>query len=149
MSRYHRNPKLLHGPPYLLHGPPHLLLNKASYQAWKSEFPPGTPEGDALAGVDTETGAAMPQVLEIAAVTPEGLSLRVTYVEGTGQHATVLDLLWQVEGIHAEYQRVTADLTGNLLGPFNAGQVVRLRTDVGNSRDPSELSAETVVTVAG
>lgn len=123
--------------------------NKAWYQAWKSEFPAGTAEGDALAGVDTEDGTAMPQVLEIAAVAQEGLSLRVTYVPGTGAHATVLDLLYQVEGAAGDYQRVTADeAAGNLIGPFTAGQIVRVRTDVGNSRDHSELGAEQVITIA-
>jgi hypothetical protein len=122
--------------------------NKAWYQAWKSEFPAGTPEGDALAGVDTEDGTAMPQVLEIAAVAQEGLSLRVTYVPGSGAHATVLDLLYQVEGATADYLRATANVAaGNLIGPFTAGQIVRVRTDVGNSRDHSEMSAEQVITI--
>lgn len=122
--------------------------NKSWYQAWKSEFPAGTPEGDALAGVDTENGTAQPQVLEIAAIVQEGLSLRVTYVPGTGAHATVLDLLHQVEGVHADYQRTTANVpSGNLIGPFTAGQIVRVRTDVGNSRDNSEMSAEQVITI--
>jgi ribosomal protein L11 methylase PrmA len=122
--------------------------NKDWYQAWKSEFPPGTPKGDALAGVDTETGTAPPKILEIAAVVQAGLSLHVTYVAGTGQHATVLDLQFKVDGVHVEWQRVTADVAaGNVLGPFTAGQVVHVRTDVGNSRDASELSPEQVVTI--
>lgn len=124
-------------------------VNKDWYQAWKSEFPSGTPEGDALAGVDTESSGSPPQVLEIAAIAQEGLSLRVTYVPGTGQHATVLDLNYLVEGVQADFQRVSAELTaGNLIGPFTAGQIVRVRTDVGNSRDHSELSAEQAVTIA-
>lgn len=125
------------------------LANKAWYQAWKSEFPEGTPEGDALAGVDTESGTAMPQVLEIASIVQEGLSLRVTYVPGTGAHASVLDLLHQVEDVQADYQRTPADAAaGNLIGPFTAGRIVRVRTDVGNSRDHSEMSAEQVITIA-
>lgn len=124
-------------------------INKDWYLAWKSEFPAGTPEGDALAGVDTEQGGSMPQVLEISAIVQEGLSLRVTYVPGTGAHATVLDLNYLVEGINADFQRLTADsAAGNLIGPFTAGQIVRVRTDVGNSRDHSELSAEQAVTIA-
>lgn len=124
------------------------VFNKTWYQAWKSEFPAGTPEGDALAGVDTEDGTAMPQVLEIAAIVQEGLSLRVTYVAESGAHATVLDLLHLVEGVQADYQRVTANVpSGNLIGPFTAGQIVRVRTDVGNSRDHSEMSAEQVITI--
>lgn len=123
-------------------------MNKDWYQAWKSEYPPGTPEGDALAGVDTETGTSLPQILQIAAIVQEGLSLRVTYVPGTGQHATVLDLNYLVEGVHGDFQRVTAEVdTGNLIGPFTEGQIVRIRTDVGNSRDNSELSPEQALTI--
>jgi hypothetical protein len=33
------------------------------------------------------------------------------------------------------------------IGPFTEGQIVRVRTDVGNSRDPSELSPEQVITI--
>lgn len=124
-------------------------VNKDWYQAWKSEFPTGTPQGDALAGVDTESSGPPPQVLEIAAIAQEGLSLRVTYVSDTGKYATVLDLNYLVEGVHADFQRVSAEVAaGNLIGPFTAGQIVRVRTDVGNSRDHSELSAERAVTIA-
>lgn len=124
-------------------------VNKDWYQAWRAEYPDGTPEGDALAGVDTESGTALPQVLEIAAVVQQGLSLQVSYVPGTGQHATVKDLNWLVEGVHADWQRVAADpAAGNEIGPFTAGQIVRVRTDVGNSRDHSETSAEQAVTIS-
>ncbi|MES2921738.1 MAG: hypothetical protein V4819_09330 [Verrucomicrobiota bacterium] len=91
----------------------------------------------------------MPEVLEIAAMVQEGLSLRVTYVPVTGAHASVPDLNYLVEDINADFQRVTADpAAGNLIGPFTAGQILRVRTDVGNSCDHSELSAEQVVTIA-
>jgi hypothetical protein len=120
------------------------LWNKAWYQAWKSEFPPGTPQGDALAGVDTDEGGEPPEILEIAAATPQGaggLSLLVTYVPESGAHATVLELLYKVKGAPGSFTRVTADVgAGNLIGPFTSGQVVQLQTEVGNSRDLSELS---------
>ena len=123
-------------------------INKDWYQAWKSEYPPGTAQGDALAGIDTEDGTNMPEVLEIAGIVQEGLSLRVTYVPGTGDHATVKDLNYLVEGVHGDFQRITADTAaGNLIGPFTEGQIVRIRTDVGNSRDNSELSPEQAVTI--
>ena len=123
-------------------------INKSWYQAWASEFQPGTPEGDALAGVDTEAGTAQPQILEIAAITQVGLSLRVTYVPATGKHATVLQLDHLVEGLHGDFQTTPATVaSGNLIGPFIQGQIVRIRTDVGNSRDHSELSPEQAVTI--
>ncbi len=124
-------------------------LNKTWYQAWASEFPSGTPEGDALAGVDTESGTAAPEILEIAAIVQQGLSLKVTYVPDTGAHATVLNLQFLVEGVNGDFQTVKAEpATGNVIGPFAQGQIVRIRTDVGNSRDHSELSAEQAVTIA-
>ena len=123
--------------------------NKDWYQAWGAEFPPGTPNGDALGGVDTETGTALPQILEISAVTPQGLSLKVDYDPDTGAHATVLELLWKVNGAPADYLRVAANkVNGNVIGPFTAGQVITLRTDVGNSRDLSELGPEQTVMIA-
>ncbi len=122
-------------------------LNKDWYEAWKSEYPPGTPEGDALAGVDTEQSTPPPEILEIAAAVQTGLSLTVIYVPDIGDHATVLDLQWLVEGVHGDWQRVTVVPEGNVIGPFEVGQIVRVRTDVGNSRDFSELSPEMVVTI--
>ncbi len=124
-------------------------LNKDWYKAWKSEFPAGTPQGDALVGVDTEDGGKKPEILVIGEVKQEGLSLRVSYAADSGQHATVKDLLFKIEGVNTEPQRTPADVVaGNLIGPFTVGQVIRLRTDVGNSVDASELSPEQVVTIA-
>ncbi|MEO5912708.1 MAG: hypothetical protein ABIS50_00630 [Luteolibacter sp.] len=98
--------------------------------------------------MDTESGTAPPQVLEIAGVTQEGLSLRVTYVPDTGKHATVLELDYLVEGVQADFLSVPVTVaTGNLIGPFTQGQIVRLRTDVGNSRDHSELGPEQAITI--
>jgi len=42
-----------------------------------------------------------------------------------------------------------ADIAAGVeIGPFAAGQQVKVRTDVGNSRDPSEISEEASVVVA-
>ena len=60
----------------------------------------------------------------------------------------MLDLNYLVEGVNADFQSVSANVAaGNLIGPFTQGQIVRIRTDVGNSRDHSELSAEQAVTI--
>ncbi|MES2657060.1 MAG: hypothetical protein V4689_00510 [Verrucomicrobiota bacterium] len=124
--------------------------NKDWHQAWKSEFPAGTPEGDALAGVATAKSTPRPEVLEIATISQEGLSLRVTYVAGSGKHATVRMLDYQVEGVDGDFQQVAAEVAaGNVIGPFLPGQSVRVRTDVGNSRARSRRSAEQVVTISG
>lgn len=119
-------------------------MNKRWYQAWKSEYPPGTPEGDALAGVDAEKGRRLPQVLEISAVAQEGLWLVVSYVPKTGRHATVRDLIYGVEG--EDLLRVGAEVKGgNRIGPFEEGQEVRLWTEVGNGRVKGRRGEERVV----
>lgn len=114
-------------------------LNKAWYLAWRSEYPADTPQGAALAGVDTETSTPPPLPLEIAAVTAEELFLRVTYVPGSGRHATARELCWQADG--AEEQRTPAEPGGNTIGPFTPGQTVRVWADVGNSRARSVRGA--------
>jgi len=122
--------------------------NKDWYQAWKTEFPAGTDKGDALVNVHTEESSPPPGILVITGVTQTGLSLEVDYDPETGEHATVLELLYQVVGVHDEYQRVPANkAAGNTIGPFVQGQVVKLRTDVGNSRDFSEMSEEQETTI--
>ena len=93
-------------------------------------------------------GTPAPGILVITGVTQTGLSLAVAYDAESGEHATVLELLYKVAGVHTEFQRVAADkVAGNTIGPFVQGQVVTLGTDVGNSRDFSELSPEQTVTV--
>ncbi len=122
--------------------------NKDWYQAWKSEFPPGTDKGDALVNVHTEESTPPPGILEITGVTQTGLSLELDYDPESGEHATVLELLYKVVGVHEDYQRIPANRAdGNTIGPFVQGQVVKLRTDVGNSRDFSELSPEQEITI--
>lgn len=109
--------------------------NKAWHAAWKSEFPRGTPERDALAGVRVAQGQRVPDALEIAAVEPVGLSLRVSYVKGTGKRATTRELIYQTVDDGAEPVRVKAEVAaGNGIGPFVEGARVRLWTEVKNSR---------------
>ena len=123
------------------------LWNKSWYKAWKSEFPAGTENGDALGNVHTEEGAPPPGILDITGVTQTGLSLAIAYDSESGEHAAVLELLYLVVGVDTDYHRVAANKAdGNTIGPFVQGQVVKLRTDVGNSRDFSELSPEQPVT---
>ncbi len=50
--------------------------------------------------------------------------------------------------IASDYQRVAANkVSGNTIGPFLQNQVLKIRTDVGNSRDITELSPEQEVTI--
>lgn len=123
-------------------------LNKRWFKAWGSEFDSGSNELAALADVDTEENSPAPSILEIQEIAPQGLSPKVTFVPGTGKHATVKDLLWKIQGVNVDFKRIPADVqSGNVLGPFTAGQVVVVCTDVGNSRDNSELSPERTLTI--
>lgn len=124
------------------------LWNKNWYQAWKSEFVAGTEEGDALVNVHTEEGTPVPGILDITGVTQVGFSLKVDFDPESGEHASVLELLYKIVGVHTDYQRVAANkVSGNTIGPFLQNQVLKIRTDVGNSRDFTELSPEQEVTI--
>ena len=124
------------------------LWSKSWYQAWKSEFPEGTEKGDALAGVHTEEGTAPPEILVISSLVQVGLSLKANYDQTSGDHATVMELLYKVEGVDTIYHRVKVNKElGNTVGPFLQNQVVKIRTDVGNSRDFSEVSPEQTVVI--
>jgi hypothetical protein len=123
-------------------------LIKKWYAAWKNEYPAGTPEGDALLSqVDAEEGQQRPTKLEIAALTmTDPTHVGVAFAAGGGARATLRLLQIKVVGVDADFRTVrelsVADVTTVVtVGPFAAGQQVLVRTDVGNSRDPSELSA--------
>ncbi len=71
---------------------------------------------------------------------------------GGGAHATLRFLQVQVEGVDAAFATLrtlsVADVAAGVeVGPYTAGQTLKVRTDVGNSRDPSEISAEVSVVV--
>lgn len=123
-------------------------LIKKWYAAWKNEYPEGTPEGDALLSqVDAEEGQQKPSKLEIAALTmANATDVAVAFVPGGGERATLRLLQVKVVGVDADFRTVRElspedAVAGVTVGPFAAGQQVLVRTDVGNSRDPSEISA--------
>lgn len=130
-------------------------LIKKWYAAWKNEYPEGTAEGDALLSqVEAEQGAQRPTKLEIDALTNvAGHKVGVTFVAGGGAHATLRFLQIKVVGVTTEFGTVrelspAEVLAGVEIGPFAAGQQVLVRTDVGNSRDASEISAVQSIVVA-
>ena len=124
------------------------LWNKSWYQAWHSEFPEGSEKRAALAGVHTEESTPPPEILLISSLVQVGFSLKADYDQTSGDHATVMELLYKVEGVDVDYRRVKVNKElGNTVGPFLQNQVVKIRTDVGNSRDFSELSPEQTVVI--
>jgi hypothetical protein len=121
--------------------------NKRWFGAWSNNFAEGSPEHNALSGVDTEEGTNPPTALEINTVTPSGTSVAVSYVPGGGSHATSLMLVWQVVGVDADFGHDTpVILAGQTVGPFTAGQTVNFKTRASNSAvtTPVESAVQTI-----
>ena len=112
-------------------------MNKNWYGYVKNTYDPGTPIYDALAGIPVEASTPAPDPIEIETVTQGGeggLQVLVSYVAGGGDHATTRQVQWQVLGVDPDFTHTAPlDASGNALGPFGQGKVVRVRTLVGNS----------------
>jgi hypothetical protein len=122
--------------------------NKRWYGAWANNFADGSPEKNALSGVDTEEGTNPPTALEIDTVTQSGLSVAVAYVAGGGNHATSLMLQWQVVGVDAEFGHDTpVILTGQTVGPFTAGATVNFRVRATNSAGTTDSAVKTITLI--
>jgi len=119
--------------------------NKRWYAAWSKFFAIGSPENSALSQIDTETGTADPIALEINTLTQNGTSMDVTYVAGGGDHATTIVLLWQIVGTDPDFGHATpVVLTGQTVGPFPAGAVVRFKTRASNSAGDADSDVKTI-----
>ena len=119
--------------------------NKRWYAAWRSNFPDGSPEHDALSLVDTEEGASPPTALEIAALTQREASVEVTYLAGGGRRATSLTLVYQLEGLDPDFAHpAPVTLTGQTLGPFAAGQTIHVKTQASNSAGTTEGAVQSL-----
>ncbi len=123
-------------------------LIKAWYQVVKNMFEAGTPEYEALAQIPTEEGTPTPDVFDIATLLQGGtggLRVLVSYEAGGGDHATTLEVQWMVEGVDADFTHTaTLDPSGNTLGPFTVGQVVKVRTSVSNSSGTRTSAVRTI-----
>ena len=79
----------------------------------------------------------MPDTIEINTVTQGGevgRQVLVAYVPGGGAHATTKRVRLQVVGVEADFnQTAPLDASGNALGPFTAGQTLRIITEASNS----------------
>ena len=106
-------------------------LNKRFYKKRQAEADTNELLAAALGQITTE-GDHLPETLSIDTVVQggeNGLHVSVSYESGTGSNATERWLDWMVEGVDADFTNsVTADLSGNLIGPFTADQVVKVRT---------------------
>ena len=125
-------------------------LIKRWYKVVKATADVGTPLADALDGIPTEQGTPAPTIIDIATVTQggaDGLHAEVDYTPGGGDHATTKTLRWKVVGVDADFiHSVPIDRTGNEIGPFTEGQVVKLFGEVSNSSG-TRTTAERTLTI--
>jgi hypothetical protein len=123
-------------------------IAKNWYQVIKNTYDPGSPVYDALASIPTEEGTPYPTAIDLnPLVQGDGLEVLATYEPGGGEHATTKAVEWMVEGVDADFTH-TAELdpSGNTLGPFTVGQVVKVRTKATNSSG-STTSAVRSITI--
>jgi hypothetical protein len=123
-------------------------LNKRWYKLVKASYDPGSDVYEALADIPTEPGTPAPEPVEIATVTQGGeggLQVLVAYVPGGGEHATTKLVKWQVVGVDPGFdESLPLDASGNALGPFTQGQVVKIITEVSNSTGSRTTAPRTI-----
>ena len=123
-------------------------LCKKWYKVVKGTADPGTDLADALSGITTEPGTPAPDTVEISTIQQggeTGLQVLVAYVPGGGDHATTQLIQWQVVGVDAAFTHsAPLDPSGNALGPFAQGQVVKIITEVSNSSATRTTAPRTI-----
>lgn len=122
-------------------------LNKRFYQYAKAVSDEGSALAAALDGITTEPSTPAPETVEIDAVAQggeQGLQALVSFVPGGGDHATEKSVFYKVEGVDAQFIKVPLDFSGNALGPFAVGQVVKIFTEVKNSAGTRTTAIRTI-----
>ncbi|MBI3880343.1 MAG: hypothetical protein HY301_09815 [Verrucomicrobia bacterium] len=123
-------------------------LSKRWYRLAKNTFEPDSAAYAALDAIPTEPGTAAPETVEINTVVQGGdggLQVLVNYVPGGGDHATTKLVKWQVVGTDATFAHsAPLDASGNALGPFAVGTVVKLITEVSNSAGTRTTAVRTI-----
>ena len=123
-------------------------LSKRWYKVAKASLEEGTEAYGALAAIPTEGGTPAPDPVEIATVTQGGeggLQVLLAYVPGGGDHATTKLVKWQVVGVDAGFDHSAPwDASGNALGPFAVGKVVKVLTEMSNSSGTRSAAARTI-----
>ena len=126
-------------------------LNKRFYKKLQAEARSNAALAAALPQIDTETDN-LPGTLSIQSVLQGGadqLHILVSYVNGTGSDADERLLDWMVVGVDADFAHTVAvDLSGNALGPFLAGQTVKMRTRTVNTHGTRTSATRTLVVQA-
>lgn len=122
-------------------------LCKRWYKAARALFDEGSAGAEALDGIPAESSTPAPETIEIDTVLQGGeggLQVLVSYVAGGGDHATTKTIKWQV-GAEVDYPHsAPLDPSGNALGPFAEGAVVKIITEVSNSVGTRTTAARTI-----
>ncbi len=120
---------------------------KGWFKAAKADAEEDSDLATALEGIPTEQGTVAPETIEIATVLQGGeggLQVLVSYVAGGGDHATTKSIKWQV-GAETNYPHsAPLDPSGNALGPFAEGAVVKIITEVSNSVGTRTTATRTI-----
>ena len=122
-------------------------LNKSFYKKLQAEAIDNPLLAAALSQIETET-SNLPETLSIDTVVQggeNGLHIHVSYEPGTGGGATERWVDWMIEGVDPDFTNSTAaDLSGNLIGPFTVGQVIKVRTRTINSNGTRTSAIRTI-----
>ena len=122
-------------------------LNKRFYKKLQAEAKDNAALAEALKQIETE-GGNLPPTLGIRRILQggaAGLQLLISYDNGSFDDTLTNTLEWMVEGVDQEFTHsVAADPSGNALGPFTAGQVVKLRTRTRNANGTTTGSIRTL-----
>jgi len=125
-------------------------LNKRFYAKLQSEARSSPTLAQALGQIATES-ANLPHTLSIRSLLQGGtdnLHLLLSYDNGSYDGTATSSVEWQVVGTDADFvHQVGADPSGNTLGPFAKGQMVRVRTRVvsGNGATTGSVRVLTLV----
>jgi hypothetical protein len=122
-------------------------LNKRFYDKLVAESRSNPALAAALDDIETE-GSNMPGTLGIREILQggvNGLQLLVSYENGTFTTDATSTIEWMVVGVDTDFTHsAPVDPSGNALGPFTVGQVVKLRTRVTNSNGTTTRSVRTL-----
>jgi len=126
-------------------------LNKRFYARLQSEARTNPAVAGALGQITTES-ANLPGTLGIRSILQggtDGLHLLVSYDNGSFDGSATNTVEWQIEGMDTSFSHTTpADPSGNAIGPFTAGQTVKLRTRVSNGNGTTTGSIRTLAITA-
>lgn len=122
-------------------------LNKRFYDKLSAEARTNAALATALANITTTSGNP-PGTLGIRSLLQGGvigLQVLVSYENGTFDSAATSTIEWMVEGVDTGFTHTApADPSGNALGSFTVGQVVKLRTRVTNGNGTTTGSVRTL-----